>query len=212
MRSASIFIAASFMLTGCLATTPLKPLESASDTQQLTSKEKRLWAEARDFDEAIYKSDHVYEDGAATKYLQNIMDRLYPEFQGTITVKIVTSPHLNAFALPNGSIYFHVGLLARLENEAQLATVLGHEAAHFIHKHSFKQRENVKSSSAFALGTAMAGIPIIGNVVALSSIYGYSRDLEREADRLGYERLVKAGYDPRESYKAFEHLAVYQAF
>jgi predicted Zn-dependent protease len=195
------------LLVGCPASTPVKPLESSEDTKYIGDEEKRLWDGSHDFDVAMQKSGQVLDDPAATRYLQEIMDRLYPEFRGAIRVKIARSPHLNAFALPNGSIYFHLGLLARLDNEAQLATVLAHEGAHFVRKHSFQQRNTIISSSLFATATALVGIPIIGDVIANSSIYGFSRDLERDADRIGYERLLKAGYDPRESYKAFEHLA-----
>jgi predicted Zn-dependent protease len=206
MTRAVALACVAILIAGC-AVVDVKPLESAADTAQLVPAERRLWSEAADFDAAIQKSDQVYRDENATTYLQAVMDRLYPEFKGTIRVQIVRSPHLNAFALPNGSIYFHVGLLARLDNEAQLAAVLAHEGAHYIKKHGFQQRQTVKNASAFAVVTALAGIPLLGDVLALSSIYGYSQDLEREADNLGYERLLKAGYDPHEAPKTFEHLA-----
>jgi hypothetical protein len=119
------------------------------------------------------------------------MDRLYPEFKGKIQVHLYDSTQLNAFALPNGSVYFNIGLLARIANEAQLAAVLGHEAAHFIEKHSFRERVSAKNASAFAV----SGIPF-ASLAAVSSISGFSRDLEREADMKGYARLVKGGLRP----------------
>jgi len=180
----------------------IQPLHSGADTAKIDGDEKRVWTDARDADRVIANSDQIYNDPAATRYLQGVMDRLYPEFRGTITVHILKATSLNAFALPNGSVYFHLGLLARLDNEAQLATVLGHEAAHFVNKHGYKERENAKSMSAFA-----AVVPGIGDLIGSSSIYGYSRDLEREADEVGFKRLVKAGYDPREAPKTFEILA-----
>ena len=201
-------LAGAVLASGCVATAPVKERhENVGDIERITPEERRLWAEARDLDQALEKSDAIYEDVAATRYLQVVMDKLYPELRGKITVKIVKSPHLNAFALPNGSVYFHIGLLARLENEAQLATVLAHEGAHFVHKHGYKHRETVRNSAAFAAVTAALGIPLVGDLAVYSSIYGYSQDLEREADSMGYVRLVRAGYDPRESYRAFEHLA-----
>ena len=203
-----LYIVVAVTVAGCATTVPVKErYESTADIEGITAEERRLWAEARDLDEALHKSEAVYEDAHATRYLQQLMDKLYPDLGGRITVKIVKSPHLNAFALPNGSIYFHLGLLARLENEAQLATVLAHEGAHFVHKHGFKHRETVKNASAFAAVTGALGIPLLGNVALYSSVFGYSRELEREADAIGYERLIKAGYDPRESYRSFEHLA-----
>jgi len=107
---------------------------------------------------------------------------------------------------PRGSIYVNAGLVARFENEAQLATVLAHEGAHFTHRHSLQQAERVRSAAAFALVVAMLGVPLVGDIVALSSMFGYSREHEREADVIGYQRLVAAGYSARESIRTFEHL------
>jgi predicted Zn-dependent protease len=139
-------------------------------------------------------------------YLQGIMDRLYPEFKDKLRVRLLNAQHINAFALPNGSIYVNAGLVARFENEAQLATVLAHEGAHFIHRHSLQQAERVRNATAFALVVGMLGVPLVGNIVALSSMFGYSREHEREADEIGYRRLLAAGYAPRESIRTFEHL------
>lgn len=193
---------ASFFISGCATTGGVESFRDAGDTSNLHEKERRLWHEAKGFDTTIARSGQIYDDPRATAYLQGVMDRLYPEFKGKIHVRIYDSTQLNAFALPNGSIYFNIGLLARIENEAQLAAVLAHEAAHFIEKHSFRQRVSAKNMSAFAV----SGIPF-ASLAAVSSISGFSRDLEREADMKGYQRLVKAGYNPHEAHKVFEILA-----
>lgn len=192
----------SLLVSGCATTGDVTSFKDANDTSKLQENEDRLWHEARGYDATIERSGQIYEDRRLTAYLQGVMDRLYPEFKGKIHVRPYDSTQLNAFALPNGSVYFNIGLLARIGNEAQLAAVLGHEAAHFIEKHSFRQRVSAKNASAFAV----SGIPF-ANLAAVSSISGFSRDLEREADMKGYARLVKAGYDPREAHKVFEQLA-----
>jgi beta-barrel assembly-enhancing protease len=192
----------SLLASGCATTGDVTAFKDASDTSKLQESEDRLWYEARSHDATIERSGQIYGDRRATAYLQAVMDRLYPEFKGKIHVHLYDSTQLNAFALPNGSIYFNIGLLARIGNEAQLAAVLGHEAAHFIEKHSFRQRVSAKNASAFAV----SGIPF-ASLAAVSSISGFSRDLEREADMKGYARLVKAGYDPHEAHKVFEQLA-----
>ncbi len=202
MRNVFYFMLLSLFVGGCATTGGVTSFSNAEDTGNLHEKERRLWHEAAGFDDTIARSDQLYENKQATVYLQNVMDRLYPEFKGKIRVYIYDSTELNAFALPNGSVYFNLGLLARIQNEAQLAAVMAHEAAHFIEKHSFKQRVSTKNSAAFAL----SGIPF-ASLAAASSISGFSRDLEREADAKGYERLVKAGYNPREAHKVFQHLA-----
>lgn len=198
MKTINYAFLAALMLAGC-ASTNIEPLRSSADVRTLTEEEKRVWAEADNFDLSMRNGGHTYENAAATNYLQGIMDKLYPEFRGTIKVRIANSPQLNAFALPNGIVYFNLGLLARLENEAQLATVLAHESAHFILKHGYKQRQNLKNSAAFAF--------FVSEVLAMSSTYGYSRDLEREADMMAYQQLGKAGYDTHQAEQAFKHLA-----
>ena len=167
----------SLLAAGCATTGDVTAFKDANDTSKLQESEGRLWHEARGYDATIERSGQIYEDRRASAYLQGVMDRLYPEFKGKIHVHLYDSTQLNAFALPNGSIYFNIGLLARIGSEAQLAAVLGHEAAHFIEKHSFRQRVSAKNASAFAV----SGIPF-ASLAAVSSISGYSRDLEREAD------------------------------
>jgi len=182
------------------------PWASVDELHELAPGEKNLWQEADEFDRALARAGKVNTDPALTAYLQGIMGRLYPEFGGRLKVRLLNAQHINAFALPNGSIYVNAGLVARFENEAQLATVLAHEGAHFTHRHSLQQAERVRSAAAFALVVAMLGVPLVGDIVALSSMFGYSREHEREADVIGYQRLVAAGYSARESIRTFEHL------
>lgn len=186
------------------------PYQDASALLMLEADEQRVWSASNDFEKAIRKGGQIYPSPALETYLQSVMDKLYPEFIGHIKVHVVNSPVLNAFAIPNGHIYMHTGLLARFDNEAQLATVLAHEGAHFVYRHSYYNQQTLKGSSAFATITAVIGVPIIGlmgNVIAASSIFGYSRELETEADNMGFNRLLKAGYDVNEAHKVFEHLA-----
>ena len=201
MRSI-LFAALVLALGGCATTEGVTSFKAAGDTENLHEKERRLWHEAAGYENTIERSGQLYEHARATSYLQGVMDTLYPEFKGKIPVRIYDSTQLNAFALPNGSIYINIGMLARIENEAQLAGVLGHEAVHFIEKHSFQERVSTKNAASFAV----SGIPF-ASLAAASSISGFSRELEREADAMGYERLVRSGYDPREAHKVFEHLA-----
>ncbi len=182
------------------------PWASSAETRELANSEKSLWQEADDFDRSLQRAGKVNADPALTAYLQGIMDRLYPEFKGRLRVQLLNAQHINAFALPNGSVYVNAGLVARFENEAQLATVLAHEGAHFTHRHSLQQAERIRNAAAFALVVSMLGVPLMGDIVALSSMFGFSREHEREADEIGYQRLIAAGYAPRESIRTFEHL------
>jgi len=166
----------SLLASGCATTGDVTAFKDANDTSNIQESEGRLWHEARSYDTTIERSGQIYEDPRATAYLQGVMDRLYPEFKGKIHVHLYDSTQLNAFALPNGSVYFNIGLLARIGNEAQLAAVLGHEAAHFIEKHSFRERVSAKNASAFAV----SGIPF-ASLAAVSSITGFSRKLTKDA-------------------------------
>lgn len=190
------------LLAGCATTEGVSSFKSADDTGNLRESEQRLWHEAESYDDTLERSGQVYEQARATAYVQGVMDRLFPEFKGRITVHLYDSTDLNAFAMFNGSVYVNIGMLARMENEAQLAALLGHEATHFIEKHGFQKRVSAKNASAFA----ETGVPF-SRLAAVSSISGFSRDLEREADAKGFERMVKAGYDPREAHKLFQYLA-----
>lgn len=189
-----------------LASDNVAPFATAPRADQLDPEEARVWAEANDLDRALRKQGYLFADPAVARYLQGIQDSLFPEFTGTMRVRVMNDTSVNAFALPNGSLYINMGLLARLENEAQIATVLAHEGGHFVARHGHQQRQNVKGASALALSLGIVGGGIgslLGSLAAVSSVYGYSRDHEREADRISFQRLQQAGYDPRAGTKVF---------
>lgn len=196
-----------FIFAGCSSTsTNYKPFEANSSIEATTDTERRLWAASEKLDKAIKKSGQIFKHEPLRAYLQDIMDKLYPEFKGKIKVQLLKDPILNAFALPNGSIYVNTGLIAAMENEAQLAAVLAHEGIHFTQKHGAKQRENFHNTFGASLVVSLLGVPYLAQLVTLSSIFGYSKEHEMEADTLGHKRLVKAGYDYKEAPKTFEHL------
>jgi predicted Zn-dependent protease len=208
LRRVPALVCLTAALAGCQSA-PLGPHAGMPERMQLSREESGIWRDAEDLDRRLERGGALHLDDQAARYVQGVMDRLYPEFHGRVRVRLLTAPTLNAFALPNGSIYMHVGLLARLENEAQLATVLAHEGIHFTHRHSLQQHESVKMTAGLLQATFIVApvAGLVGASVASPLLYGYSRDLEREADAVGYERLVRAGYDPSEASKTFEHLA-----
>jgi predicted Zn-dependent protease len=193
------------MAAGCAA--PIRHFTRTSEISPETEGERRLWSAAEKIDVSLRKSGQIYEDEVLRGYVQSVLDKLYPEFKGKMVVHLLRAPILNAFVLPNGSIYVNLGLIATMENEAQLASVLGHEGVHFLQKHSALQRERFHQAAGISLAISMLGIPFVGDLAAISSIFGYSRELEREADRLGFEHLASGGYDVKEGARAFEHLA-----
>jgi predicted Zn-dependent protease len=186
----------------------ITPFTSVPQKLSLHEEESRIWDDAADADKGLRRRGALYGDAKVDGYLQSLLDQLYPELKGAARVRTINDPDLNAFAMPNGSLYINLGLLARLENEAQLAAVLAHEGAHFAYRHGYQQRQSAKTASAFALGIGMIGgvAGALGQLAAVSSIYGFSQEHENEADRIGFERMVKLGYDTQQGIRVFELL------
>ncbi|HEX8980863.1 MAG TPA: M48 family metalloprotease [Parasulfuritortus sp.] len=186
------------------------PFQGKADARPTLDEENRVWAEGDLAERSLIKSGEVYPDPALNAYVQGVMDRLFPEYGGMIRVKVINDGSLNAFALPQGAVFVNMGLLARLENEAQLATILAHEGSHFVFRHSYQNHQSAKNLSGFALTVGIVGGGVgalLGSLTAISSMSGFSQDMERQADRQGYERLKRAGYDVHESVKVFQLLA-----
>jgi len=210
-----IFLALLASLCGC-ATTSLPPVTDKDFV--FGEDEKRLWNRAEEEEQALAKSDILYRDRELEAYLNGIARKLEPaEAYERIPFRILVlnNPYCNAFTLPNGYIYVHTGILARMDNEAQLATLLAHEMTHATHRHQLSEIHGALNKSLLFASTRslIGGLPALGELsTALgelstkAAISGHSRDLETEADMVGIRLVVKAGYDPREAPKLFQHL------
>ncbi|MBI5576413.1 MAG: M48 family metalloprotease [Deltaproteobacteria bacterium] len=209
MRRLVYAASAAFILAGC-ATTTLPPVTSKD--YAVESDERSLWVQAAEMERGFSKSGFLLGDEALERYLDGVAAKLVtPQMKGRVSfrIRVLKNPHLNAFALPNGALYLHTGILARMENEAQLATLLAHEMTHTTHRHSVNQFRNVKNKSAWlASSVVLTGGygAILGALGAAAAVTGYSRELETEADMEGIKLVVAAGYDPKESLKIFEYL------
>lgn len=205
-RLTALAIAAS--LVGCQSSSHL--VEFSNNNQvvnQLSNGEKRLWSESVDFDDQLRRSGKVLRNKDAKVFLNDMLYKLYPEYQDVLNIEVVKTPILNAFALPNGSLYIHSAIIASAQNESELAAVVAHEAAHFSKRHSAKSRISASNATSFALFVNLMGIPFLGELIGISSMMGYSRDLEREADMAAIERMKIAGYDIHKAHKIFEYMA-----
>ena len=120
------------------------------------------------------------------------------------TVALLNSPVENAFAIPGGYIYVTRQLLALMNSEAELASVMGHEVGHVAARHSDARAKRSAFGSIFAgVVGAVAGNGMIGNLLGAASRTGaqlytlkYGRDQEYQADGLGVRYITAAGYDP----------------
>ena len=132
-----------------------------------------------------------------------------------VTFGVLDSPVINAMALPGGYIYVTRGMLAHLNNEDQLATVLAHEIGHVAARHAARQAWQQQIGQGLLLGGALLGqglglpaedILNLGGMATQLIFLRYSRDDELEADKLGAEYSSAAGYDPREAIGLFQTL------
>jgi beta-barrel assembly-enhancing protease len=155
------------------------------------------------------------KDPALQAYVERVGRSLVPKWvdsqQFQFTFTLVDDPSLNAFAMPDGTVVVHSGLLAALENEAQLATVLGHEIAHATHRHGYRGfKDQQKKQMWIGLASLGAGIalgdkadsPWVGiaaglgtNLTLQAMVNGHGRKLEDEADIVGLHYMTDAGYD-----------------
>lgn len=205
------------ILSSC-ATTNIAPVGN-QQTFKLQADEKRIWNRSKEEEARLNRSHLIYDDPALTAYVNEVARNLIPEnIEGkglSIEVKIIKNPLLNAFAYPNGAIYVHTGIIAKMDNEAQLATLLGHEMTHVTHRHAVSHFRTVKNTTAVLATIQMASVPfgvygnlanVLGTIGTMASITGYSREMETEADRVGMELMAEAGYDPQETPKLFVYL------
>ena len=131
----------------------------------------------------------------------------------------INEPTINAFAMPGGFIGVHTGLILSAQTESELAGVLAHEISHVTQRHIARQlfqSKKLSMASMVAMGlallaarsnpqAAMAGISA-SQAGAISAQLAYSRDFEREADRLGFDTLKQGGFDPGGMPGFFERL------
>ena len=116
-------------------------LSALTKEPSVDAQEKRLWLQAEQEQALLEASGIIYENQKLDHYLQQIIAKIAPpdaKKKLTFRVRVITDPFLNAFAFPNGVIYIHTGLLARLDNEAQLAALLAHEVSHCTQQHSLR--------------------------------------------------------------------------
>ncbi len=163
-----------------------------------------------------------YDDAEITDYVASVGNRLAArsaDSRQSFEFFMMRDPQINAFAMPGGKIGVHTGLIAAAQSESEMAGVLGHEIAHVTQRHiarmvSSQQANQWVSLAAFAIALLASrsnnqisqAALAAGPALAVQQQLNFSRDFEREADRMGLQMLEKAGFDPRGMELFFERL------
>jgi predicted Zn-dependent protease len=170
--------------------------------------ERRLWAQAERDAAAILRRVRTYDDPVLAAYLGRLGERLTPEAARAagapaLRFSVLRDPTLSAFALPDGHVFVHTGLLAAVDGEAQLALILAREIAHVVRRHALAATrdglvEAARYEGASVLSPAAAAIlGASAPVATLAAIAGYRAGEEREADADGLASLARGGWDVR---------------
>jgi beta-barrel assembly-enhancing protease len=169
------------------------------------------------------RADPAYfDDAEATDYLRTLGNRLVTRGAASrqdFEFFWIRDAQINAFALPGGYIGVHTGLVLTAQSESEVASVLGHEIAHVTQGHIARlisQQKSTQLTSLAAMAVALlasransdigSAAAAFGQASAIQSTLNFTRDNEREADRVGLQILDTAGFDTRAMPSFFERL------
>lgn len=168
-----------------------------------TTDEGGLWGMSDRAEQQARAAGTLERDAALNAYIRGVACRVGADLCGDIRVYVMNRPFFNASMAPNGYMEVWSGMLLRAEDEAQLAFVLGHETTHYSERHSIDMLRTVRGRATAAMilsvGASAAGAGYAGDLIylgTLASVFGFSREKETEADMMGFDKTVAAGYDP----------------
>jgi len=223
------FVLATTLCLASVAAPSASALPALGDGGEMSSSAERALGDriARE----IYRSPEYLDDAVLGEYVQGIWRKLMdaarqlgelpPELDERFAwdVLLLRDRSVNAFALPGGYMGVHLGLIAAVASEDELASVLGHELSHITQRHIVRLIGRQSQQAPWLLGAmilgalAAAGNPsaagaviVGGQAAAAQGQLNFSRDMEREADRVGYGVMTQAGFDPQGFVSMFEKL------
>jgi predicted Zn-dependent protease len=179
----------------------------------------------------LYRDPDYLEDPVLDEYIQRLWaplvkaaaarGELSADLQERFAWRILLGRDrsVNAFALPGGYLGVHLGLIAVVSSNDELASVLAHELSHVTQRHIARGMDEQSKMTPWVIGSmilgaiavsknpqAAQGLIVGGQAAAIQSQLSYSRDMEREADRVGFGVLSDAGYDPQGFVGMFQKL------
>ena len=199
---------------------------------KFTNIDLQLLDDVNEVDRQVTKKGLIFGDADLQAYMDSVCKRLIAERPTPERVQfrclVLRDPMQNAFAEPNGTVYVTTGLLALLENESELAGVLGHELTHTYNRHLYLENRSMRKKvlainilsaaasvapggSGYSSGVQLFGAAVqlgaaVTSQILVASVYGYSRDKEQEADSNGLSMMAAATYDPKAMARSFELL------
>ena len=220
MRALAFFAAALIAATPrAWAQSALPDLGGAGDAELTPQVERRL---GESLVREMRRDPQFIDDPEVSEYLGSVGARLTHAMSGTrhdFEFFGVRDAAINAFALPGGFVGVHTGLMNAAESESELASVLAHEVAHVTQRHIARmlgQQKQMQLPVLAALAAALllgrsrpdlaAGASAAVQAGAASAQLSYSREFERDADRVGLQALAEAGYDARAMAAFFEKM------
>src|SRR5688500_2642575 len=227
-RTWLLFVAAIGLLFSPGCTRDLNPVTGKRQMMGFSwSQEQQIGQEA---DAEIMQEYGLYDDPELQAYVTRVGQKVLAEselrdpeaaaqYRNTqFTFRVLNSPVVNAFAVPGGYVYVTRGLITHLDNEAQLAVVVGHEIGHVAARHSARQAAKAQLGQLGLMAGAILGSAVLENLQMANQLLGlssqamgllmtkYSRDAEREADQLGVTWATERGYDAAEGAAFFQSL------
>jgi predicted Zn-dependent protease len=227
---AALLIAAQLLLPLRAAAQP-QVLPSMGDGNEMTATEERRLGDS--IARELYRDPDYVDDPVVYEYVQQVWQRLLAaaRLRGEITpelderfawvILMGRDPAINAFALPGGYMGLNMGLVAVVGSRDELATVLGHEMSHITQRHISRMMAAQSKQTPWMLAGMILGIiaaaksnsgdagsaMIMGSqAYMMQSQLSFSRDMEREADRIGFGVMTQAGYAPQGAASMFEKL------
>lgn len=188
---------------------------TAADVVMPPAREEKLGdqVEAEFLDSGV----ELYEGPTASQYIKQMgreaVDAAGEEAHEAIEYefRVIDDPEqVNAFAMPGGQIYFYTGLLKLAETKAEVMSVMAHEVAHVTQRHIAKRLVAIyglQSLTQAALGENPGLVAqLVSSIAAKGALLKYSRDSETEADSVGMQYMIEAGYDPHGFVNFFRKL------
>lgn len=168
----------------------------------------------------VYKQMPVIQDPWLEDQLMLVFSQILSQSKTgqPIALLLINDPQINAFAVPGGLFALNTGLILSAKTMGEVAGVMAHEVAHVAQRHYSRSKEAFKGQGLLALAGILVGAAVASQVDAeagtavmvgtqaalLDKQLSYSRDQEREADRIGMQYLYTAGYDPHHMANFFE--------